>query len=73
MFGQWMGNDRIDLELNKTSKNYDEGYNEGKAFEDSKWRSKIKKKKSELKAINFDTSDNRDYIIRILDELIGDD
>lgn len=33
----------------------------------------LKKKKSELKAINFDTADDRDYIIRILDELIGEE
>lgn len=33
----------------------------------------LKKKKSELKAINLDTADDRDYIIRILDELIGEE
>lgn len=32
----------------------------------------VKRKKSELKSINFDTADDRDYIIRILDELIGE-
>ena len=73
MFGEWMGNDRIDLELNKTSKSYVEGYFEGKEFKNNEWRRKIKKKKLELKAINFDTADDRDYIIRILDELIGEE
>ena len=73
MFAQWMGNDRIDLELNKTNKSYDEGYIEGKTFVDNEWKSKIKKEKLELKAINFDTADDRDYIIRILDELIGEE
>lgn len=48
MFGQWMGNDRIDLELDKTSKNYDEGYIEGKTFVDDEWRSKIKKEDVKL-------------------------
>lgn len=41
--------------------------------ENSISRDKIKKKKLELKAINFDTADDRDYIIRILDELIGEE
>ena len=36
-------------------------------------KSLVKKKKLELKAINFDTADDRDYIIRILDELIGEE
>lgn len=33
----------------------------------------IKKEKLALKLINFDTADDRDYIIRILDELIGEE
>lgn len=33
----------------------------------------LKKEKLVLKLINFDTADDRDYIIRILDELIGEE